>query len=89
MQFIWFGILGFILLTIIYVLISIYSRSVRREWLEDEWAEQNEAGETETDRDTFVEAGMARYQSGFRRKLILLVYVIPTIAVVTLIYVIN
>ena len=32
---------------------------------------------------------MAAYQSGFRRKLILLVYVIPTIAVATLIYVIN
>ena len=40
-------------------------------------------------RDDFVEAGMAAYQSGFRRKLILLVYVIPTIAVATLIYVIN
>ena len=89
MQFIRFAVVGFVLLTIVYVLVSIYSRSVRREWLEDEWAELDEEEKAATDRDTFVEAGMLRYQSGFRRKLILLVYVLPTIAVATLIYVIN
>ena len=89
MQFVRFAVVGFVLLTVIYVLISIYSRSVRRERLEDDWAELDEEARAGQSRDDFIDAGMAAYQSGFRRKLILLVYVIPTIAVVTLIYVIN
>ena len=36
MQFVRFAVVGFVLLTVIYVLISIYSRSVRRERLEDD-----------------------------------------------------
>lgn len=42
MQFVRFAVVGFVLLTVIYVLISIYSRSVRRERLEDDWAELDE-----------------------------------------------
>lgn len=89
MQFVRFAVIGFVLLTIIYVLVSIYSRSVRRERLEEAWAELDAEGAAELDRERYVEEGMARYESGFRRKLILLIYVIPTIAVATLIYVIN
>lgn len=89
MQFIRFVVVGFVLLSIIYVLISVYSRSVRREWLEETWAGLDPEAQAETGREAYVEAGLAEYESGFRRKLILLVYVIPTVAVATLIYVIN
>lgn len=89
MQFVRFAVMGLIVLTVIYWTISTYSRSVRRERLEGWWDELNEEGKAETDRETYVEEGMARYEAGFRKKLILLVYVIPIIAVSILVYVIN
>ena len=89
MQFVRFGILGFIVLTVIYFLVSIYSRSIRREWLEDEWAAEEREDSSEVARKAFIEAGMAKYEAGFRKKLILLIYVIPTLLVGILVYVIN
>ena len=89
MQFIRFAVVGFVLLTIVYLLVSIYSRSVRREWLEGEWDALEETSKAQTPRDRFVREGLERYENGFRRKLILLDYVIPTLAVTVLIYVIN
>lgn len=89
MQFVRFAVVGFVILTVIYWLIATYSRSVRRERLEDWWAELEAEGKAETDRETYVRDGMAKYDSSIRPKLILLVYIIPTIAVATLVYVIN
>ncbi|MDQ2094104.1 hypothetical protein [Rhodalgimonas zhirmunskyi] len=77
-------IFGGIGLTILYFLISIYSKSVRRERLENQWAEDHPEGGDETAREAFVERGMADYESSFRPKLILLVYVIPAIFVVVI-----
>lgn len=77
-------IFGGIGLTILYFLISIYSKSVRRERLENEWAENHPEGGEETAREAFIERGMAQYNSSFRPKLILLVYVIPAIFVVVI-----
>ena len=76
---------GFLFLTAIYVVISIWSRSVRREKLEREWHEQGRPG----DKDAYIKAGMTDYENSLRRKLILLVYVIPTVAVAVIIYVTN
>lgn len=78
-------IFGFLFLTAIYVVISIWSRSVRRGKLEREWDEQGRPG----DKDAYISAGMTDYEHSLRRKLILLVYVIPTIAVSVIIYVTN
>ncbi len=89
MQFVRFGILGFIVLTVIYFLVSIYSRSIRREWLEGEWAEEEREDSSEAAREAFIEAGMTKYEAGFRKKLIVLIYVIPTLLVGILVYVIN
>jgi len=75
---------GFIGLSVIYFLISIYSRSVRREKLEDRWGQDNPDGGDPTAREAFIDEGMARYNTGIRPKLILLVYVIPTILVVAI-----
>lgn len=79
------GLMGFVVLSIIYVLVSIYSRSVRTEKLEKQWEEEGAGG----DRDAFVRAGLAEYDSSVRRKLILGVYVVPVIVIGTLIYAIN
>ncbi len=76
---------GFLVLSVIYVLLSIYSRSVRREKLENAWEEEGQPGE----REDYVRAGLADYDASLRRKLILGVYVIPPIVVGTLIYAIN
>jgi Ca2+/Na+ antiporter len=78
-------VIGFVVLTIFYVLLSLYSRSVRREKLEKEWDEEVKTG----DRDAYIDKGMAEYEGSLRRKLIVLVYVIPVLLVIGMLYVIN
>ena len=79
------AVLGFIILSVAYVLISIYSRSVRREKLEKKF----DAGGIEGDRDAYSEAGMQAYNKSLRRRLIWLVYIIPAVVVSVTIYIIN
>lgn len=82
-------IFGFIAMTIVYVAVSIYSRSLRREKLEDEWAEEHPEDHESEQRDAYIEKGMEEYQNGLRRKLILLVYIVPTILVFGLLIATN
>ena len=79
------AVIGFVVLTVFYVLLSLYSRSVRREKLEKEWDEEVKTG----DRDAYIKKGMAEYEGSLRRKLIVLVYVIPVLLVIGMLYVIN
>jgi len=81
MGFIRLVIFGFIALTIIYFLVSVYSRSIRREKLEKRWAAENPDAVDETARDAYVEQGIKEYNAGIRPKLILLVYVVPVVFV--------
>jgi hypothetical protein len=74
-----------VLLTIIYLILSVWSRSVRRERLEEEWDSKIRAG----DRDAFIDDGLRDYDRSLRRKLILGVYVIPVLFVLGMIYVMN
>ncbi len=76
---------GFIGLSVVYWLVSVYSRSVRRERLEQEF----DAGGVAGVRDDYIKAGMDHYQHGLRRKLIVLVYVIPAVVAVLTIYFVN
>jgi hypothetical protein len=76
---------GFVVLTLVYWLVSVYSRSVRRESLEREW----DAGPQDMERDAFVAEGLKEYQHGLRRRLILLVYIVPAVVVPALIYILN
>jgi hypothetical protein len=76
---------GLAVLTVIYLILSIWSRSVRRERLEEEWDGAIRRG----DRDAFIEEGLRAYDRSLRRKLILGVYVIPVLFVVGMIYVTN
>ncbi len=89
MGFIRLIIFGFILMSIAYVAISIYSRSVRREHLEKHWAEEHPGERDTPERDAYIEAGMQDYRHGLRRKLIWLVYILPTIAVSVILYLTN
>ena len=83
-----FVIIWAVILTVIYFSISLYSRSVRREKLEDEWNAKNPGGDR-ADHDAFVEAGMVEYEQGFRKRLIWLVYIIPTLIAATTLYIVN
>ncbi|MBM1220266.1 hypothetical protein JQU17_08540 [Ponticoccus sp. SC2-23] len=78
-------VVAFVVLTVIYVSISLYSRAVRRDKLEREWDEEIREG----DRDAFVKEGLADYDGSLRRRLILAVYIIPVAIVGTIIYLVN
>ena len=77
--------IGFIVLTVIYVCLSLYSRSVRRGKLEEWWEEEGRPG----DLDAYIEKGLEEYDSSLRRKLILGVYIIPFTVMVIIIYLTN
>jgi hypothetical protein len=80
----------FVILTIVYLVVSAYSASVRRERLEHEWdTDPAREGAAEADRTAFIEGGMDHYRHGLRRKLIVLVYVVPMVAFAVIVYVIN
>ncbi|AMY70846.1 hypothetical protein [Frigidibacter mobilis] len=78
--------IGFVVLTGVYWLISIYARSVRREALEKRWDEDQAEGDVPGDRDAYVRAGMRIYERRLRRWLIGLVYVVPALVVLLLIW---
>lgn len=74
-----------LVLSLLYVGLSIYSRRVRRGKLEMQWDEEGRDG----DREAFVRAGLRDYDGSLRRKLILGVYVVPLVIIATIIYVVN
>ncbi|WP_299848917.1 hypothetical protein [uncultured Roseovarius sp.] len=78
-------VIGFVVLTVIYVSLSLYSRSVRRGKLKLWWEEEGRQG----DLDDYVEKGLKEYDGSLRRKLILGVYVIPFCLVAVIIYLTN
>jgi hypothetical protein len=82
-------IFGFIAMTVVYVALSVYSASLRREKLEKRWAEDHPGDEESSERSVYVEDGMEKYRHGLRRKLIVLVYIIPTILVIAALIITN
>jgi|TARA_B110000879_G_C11040468_1_gene458633 hypothetical protein len=78
-------VVGFIVLSVIYVCLSLYSRAVRKGKLRAEWSE----GPQEQSLDEFLDEGLAEYDTSLRRRLILGVYVIPVILVSVVIYLTN
>lgn len=77
--------MGFIVLTVIYIGVSIYSRAVRRRKLIAEW-EQERPIES---RETFVAKHLEDYDTSLRRKLILGVYIVPVCVISLIVYVTN
>ncbi|MEL7300948.1 MAG: hypothetical protein AAFM92_11245 [Pseudomonadota bacterium] len=59
--------------TVLYIAISIYSRSVRREKLKEQWRVEGLQGS----RDAWLRLELDKYDRSLRRRLILLVYGLP------------
>ncbi len=78
-------LIGGVVLTVIYIALSLWSRRMRRGKLEREWQDTGRPG----DMDGFVEAGLKEYDGSVRRKLIWGVYVVPVAAVAVIIYLTN
>lgn len=78
-------VIGFVVLTVIYVSLSIYSRSVRRRKLQDWWEEEGRPGEL----DTYIDEGLRDYEGSLRRKLIWGVYIVPVAVVALIVYLTN
>lgn len=78
-------VLAFIIMLVVYFILSAWSRSVRRGKLREEWDEDIREG----DREAFVEEGLEDYDQSLRRKLILGVFVVPYMVIGILIYVVN
>lgn len=74
-----------VVLTVIYVALSLYSRHVRRGKLEAHWDKKGLTG----DREAFIQRGLKAYDASFRRKLILGVYIVPLTLIAVLVYVTN
>ncbi len=78
-------VVGFGVLTIIYIGVSLYSRRIRRGKLLRKWHE----GPQRVDRETFVRRGLKKYDRSIRRKLILGVYIVPVVLIVLIVYLTN
>lgn len=79
----------FVALTVVFLSVSAYSRSVRRERLEKAWDADPDAPADKAARAAHVAEGMRAYDRGLRRRLIWLVYIVPTLIIVLLVYLIN
>lgn len=83
-------VFGFIGLSGVYLLVSIYSRSVRREKLEKAWdTDPAREGAAKGERDAYIAEGMRAYEHGLRKRLIWLVYLLPAVAMALIIYFVN
>ena len=89
MAFVRLVVFGFLALSVIYLSVAVYSRSVRREKLEKAWAEDNPASTDTSAHDAFVAKGITDYNASYRPKLIALVYVVPTAIVAGIVYITN
>ncbi|WP_321186406.1 hypothetical protein [Aliiruegeria sabulilitoris] len=75
----------FVVLSVVYVSLSFYSRAIRRDKLEEEWDEEIRSG----DREAFIREGLEEYDGSLRRKLILGVYIVPIVLIGIIIYFTN
>lgn len=76
--------------TLFYLLLRVYLRSLRTERLEETWDARHPAmpGNTPA-RRAFVRRSMARFDRTLKSRLLLLVFVLPNLAVVGIIYWVN
>jgi Ca2+/Na+ antiporter len=78
-------VFGFVALTVVYVIVSLYARSVQRENLEKEF----DAGGIDGSREAFIDEGMAKYRKSLRSKLLWGVYIVPMTVVLLTVYLVN
>jgi len=85
---VWLILVLFVGLTVVYAVVSLYSRSVRKEKLERLWDEAPQSPDPAA-RDAFIDRGLAEYRGSLRRRLILLVYVVPVVFILLLVWLTN
>ncbi|MDO5706727.1 MAG: hypothetical protein Q4G49_16875 [Paracoccus sp. (in: a-proteobacteria)] len=73
-----------------YVLLSLYIRSLQREKLEKEWDRRHpeNAGDS-GERRAFVRRSMTGFEKTLKSRLVGLVFVVPTLAIMVIIYYVN
>ena len=81
--------MAFLLLSVVFVYISLRQRYRCRKALEAEFDAKAAPDVGETERDAYIEAGLKEYEGSLRRKLIFGVYIVPLIGVAVMIYVTN
>lgn len=83
--FLRFMVMLFLVQTIAFVVISIWSRQTRRRKLEARWETNTLTGS----REAFIRRGLERYDRSIRAKLIWGVYIVPIVVIGTIIYLVN
>ncbi len=78
-------VMAFVVMLIVYFILSAWSRSVRKGKLAEEWEEGAQTG----DRQAFIDAGLAEYDSSLRKKLIFGVFIVPYLVIGLLVYIVN
>lgn len=75
---------------VFYILLSLYIRSLRRERLEEHWDRRHpESTGYGPDRREFVDRSMARFRKSLQSRLLLLVFVLPTLAIMVIVWLVN
>lgn len=82
-------VFAFIVLSVVYLLLTAYFRSVRRENLEKEWDADPPAGQGASERDIHIESQLRIYATSLRKRLIWLVFVVPMIIFAGIVYYVN
>lgn len=73
-----------------YVLISVYVRSLRREALEEAWARRHPDRPGDSpERRRFVRRALIGFRRSLRRRLVGLVFVVPTLAIIVVVWLVN
>ncbi len=78
-------VFGFLALSVVYIAVSIYARSVEREKLEKAF----DAGGVTGERDAYINAGLTAYQHSLRHKTLWLVYIVPVAVIILTAYLVN
>lgn len=83
-------LLVFLLEIALYLLLWIYIRSLRREELENQWAARHpdQVG-NHTARGEFVRRSMRGFDKSLKARLLWLVFILPTAAIMGIIYWVN
>lgn len=82
-------IVAFVALSVVYAILRWFTASLRREALEKEFDADNPPQENDEARTAHIEEGMQLYRTSFRRKALVLVYIIPLILYFGILYLNN
>lgn len=78
-------ILWLVVLPLVHWIVAVYARSVRREALEREFDDGGEAGT----REEYIASGLQAYEHSLKKKILVLVYILPLMAVVAIAWAVN